>query len=255
MSINTNSNGYVMGFAVGICVLMSSMLALTATVLKPTQEAAAEADRQKNVMIAAGVVTGEEVLSVAEVQKRFAERVQEVVVDTRSGQVVDGKSASDIAALNKAAAKEAPTDKTAANRYRVVAKTKSADGKIESVILPISGKGLWSTIYGYLALDADLAHVRGVTFYKHGETPGLGGECENPVWCAQWKGKSILDAQQKLVGVGVLKGKVNPANPVEKAHKVDGLSGATITSNGITKFVLADLQVFDSYLTALRKGS
>jgi Na+-transporting NADH:ubiquinone oxidoreductase subunit C len=255
MSINTNSNGYVMAFAIGVCVVMSSLLALTATALKPAQEAAAEADRQKNVMIAAGVVGAEDVLSVAEVQKRFGERVQEVVVDTRTGQVVAGKSASDIAALNKAAVKEAPADKAAATRYRVVAKTKSADGKLESVILPISGKGLWSTIYGYLALDGDLAHVRGVTFYKHGETPGLGGECENPVWCAQWKGKSILDAQQKLVGVAVKKGQVDPAIPAEKAHKVDGLSGATITSNGITKFVLADLQVFDTYLASLRKGS
>jgi Na+-transporting NADH:ubiquinone oxidoreductase subunit C len=119
-------------------------------------------------------------------------------------------------------------------------------------VLPISGKGLWSTIYGYLALEGDLDHVRGVTFYKHGETPGLGGECENPAWCATWSGKSILDAQKKLVGVAVKKGKVDGSIPAEKAHKVDGLSGATITSNGITNFVLADLKAFDGYLTGLR---
>ncbi|MBZ0154446.1 MAG: NADH:ubiquinone reductase (Na(+)-transporting) subunit C, partial [Planctomycetes bacterium] len=127
-----------------------------------------------------------------------------------------------------------------------------ADGKPDTYILPISGKGLWSTIKGYMALEGDFNHVRGVTFYEHGETPGLGGECENPAWCAQWKGKTILDEQGHLVGVGVKKGKVDPAVAAEKAHKVDGLSGSTLTSNGITRFVKSDLDAFAKYLTSLR---
>ena len=143
-------------------------------------------------------------------------------------------------------------DKTAASRFRVVATTVGDGGKLESVVLPISGKGLWSTIYGYLALEGNLDTVRGVTFYKHGETPGLGGECENPMWCAQWKGKSIRDAG-KLVGIKVKKGKVDPSIAEEKAHKVDGLSGATITSDGISRFVLADLTAFEGYLKSLAK--
>ncbi len=242
--MNTSSNGYVMSFAVGVCVVISTMLAVTANNLKPIQDAAAEFDRQKNVMVAAGLVAPDDKRQRAELEKLYKDRVDEVVVDLEEGKVAAGKSPADVAAMKK------PEDRL---RYRVVAIGKSTEGKPDTYVLPISGKGLWSTIYGYLALEHDATHVRGVTFYKHGETPGLGGECENPVWCAQWKGKSILDEQHKLVGVGVKKGKVDPAVPMEKAHKVDGLSGATITSNGITKFVKADLTAFEKYLTGLRQ--
>lgn len=251
--MNTSSNGYVLGFAVTVCVVMSAALAVTANALKPIQEAAAEFDRQKNVMMAAGLATPDDTRPRAELEKLYQERVKEFVVNTKTGEVLADKTPKDAVDLNKAAAKADKADKAAGSRFRVVATTRDAAGKLESVVLPISGKGLWSTIYGYLALEGDLTHVRGVTFYKHGETPGLGGECENPVWCAQWKGKSILDEQKKLVGITVKKGKVDPTIPAEKAHKVDGLSGATITCNGINKFVIADLQTFDSYLASLRK--
>lgn len=254
--MNTSSNGYVMGFAVGVCVVISTMLALTANALKPAQEAAKELDRQKNMLIAAGFVAPDEVKSAAELRQLFEQRVKEAVVDTVDGRVVEGKSAKDLAELNKQAVAEAKASggdlKVAAARYRGFAVGAGADGKPDTYILPISGKGLWSTIKGYMALEGDFNHVRGVTFYEHGETPGLGGECENPAWCAQWKGKSILDPQGHVVGVGVKKGKVDPAVPAEKAHKVDGLSGSTLTSNGITRFVKSDLDAFAKYLSSLR---
>ncbi len=242
--MNTSSNGYVMGFAITVCVVISTALAVTANQLKPIQDAAAEFDRQKNVMMAAGLVAADDLRPRPELEKLYQDRVQEVVIDTETGAVAVGKSVADVAAM------KSPADKL---RYRVVAIGKSEAGKPDCYVLPISGKGLWSTIYGYLALEGDAVHVRGVTFYKHGETPGLGGECESPVWCAQWKGKSILDDQKKLFGIVVKKGKVDPSIAAEKAHKVDGLSGATITSNGITTFVKRDLTAFDKYLTGLRK--
>jgi Na+-transporting NADH:ubiquinone oxidoreductase subunit C len=250
--MNTSSNGYVMGFAIGVCVVMSAALAVTANSLKPTQEKAAELDRQKNVLMAAGLVSTEKMPTAAELEKLYQERVVEVVVNTKTGEVLQGKSPKDAVQLNKEAEAADKNDKSARSRFRVVATTRGEGGKLESVVLPISGKGLWSTIYGYLALEGDLEHVRGVTFYKHGETPGLGGECENPVWCAQWKGKSIRDEQKKLVGIEVKKGKVDEMIAAEKAHKVDGLSGATITSNGITNFVKSDLAAFEAYLASLK---
>ncbi len=250
--MNTSSNGYVMGFAIGVCVIISAALAVTANSLKPIQDEAAEFDRQKNVMVAAGLVETGDTRSADVLKKLYVDRVQEAVVNTKSGEVLTGKSAKDAAQMNKDAAAADPSDKGAANRFRVVATTKGADGKIEAVVLPISGKGLWSTIYGYLALEGDLEKVRGVTFYKHGETPGLGGECENPVWCAQWKGKSIRGEGKKLVGIEVKKGKVDPTIPYDKAHRVDGLSGSTITCNGINRFVLADLTAFEGYLATLK---
>ena len=115
--------------------------------------------------------------------------------------------------------------------------------------VPVSGKGLWSTIYGYIALKADKKEVRGITFYKHGETPGLGGEVENPEWTAKWAGKLIRDADDILVGIEVKKGEVDPGNTREKNHCVDGLAGATITCNGVTAFIKKDLTTFDKYLS------
>lgn len=242
--MNLNSNGYVLAFASGVCIVVSAVLAFLYNNLKPTQDAAAEFDRQKNVMIAAGLCDNADKRSRPELEKLYQERVQEFVVDTVEGVVLNDKSPKDIPNMNKAAEK---ADKKHAQRYRAVATTRQA-GKVEAYVLPIQGKGLWSTLFGYLALDADKNTVRGITFYKHGETPGLGGEVENPDWTAQWKGKTIRDEAGKLVAVTIKKGKVNPGLANETAHYVDGLSGATLTCNGVNAFVKKDLQAFATYL-------
>jgi Na+-transporting NADH:ubiquinone oxidoreductase subunit C len=245
--MNTNSNSYVMLFAVCVCVVMSTVLALLATTLGPTQRAAAEFDRQKNVMMAAGLIERGDPRSRDELEQLYQDRVREAVVDTRTGKPVDGKTVKDVDDLNKAAAAEDPT---VARPYRVAAKAVDDQGALAAIVLPVSGKGLWSTLYGYLALEADGNHVRGITFYKHGETPGLGGEVENQQWQAQWQGKQIL-GDGKLVSITVKKGKVDPGIAREKQHYVDGLAGATITSNGVTKFVEQDLKTFQTYLASV----
>lgn len=240
--MNTNSNSYVMTFAVILCVAVSSVLALLATVLKPTQQAAAEFDRQKNVMMAAGLIQRGDPRPRKELEKLYQDRVKQIIVDTRDGRVVEG----DLDTLNAAAAEKAPKK---ANVFRSIETALTADGKLDAIILPVSGKGLWSTLYGYLALDADKNHVKGIQFYKHGETPGLGGEIENPEWTAAWKGKQILNDNGELVSITVKKGAVDANIEREKKHFVDGLAGATITSNGVTKFVLRDLTAFSTYLS------
>lgn len=240
--MNINSNGYVLGFAVGICVAMSAMLAVTSAALKGTQLAAEEFDRQKNVMMAAGLVQPGDLRPRVELEKLYDDRVEEKVLEIATGEFVK-LTPKDYSQL-KAAEQD---------RYRVVAIAKDPQGKVEAYVLPIWGKGLWSIIYGYLALEPDGNKVKGVTFYKHGETPGLGGECENPEWTAKWVGKSILAADGKLVGVAVKKGTVDPSIANEKDHMVDGLSGATITSRGITNFLKTDLEGYRAYLTKIWK--
>lgn len=232
--MNTNSNTYVMGFAVAMCVIVSAVLATLASALKETQEAAAEFDRQKNVMMAAGLIQQGDTRTREELEELFSKRVKEVTVDTETGAEVQG-TAAEVAQKRK----DSPL------RYRVVGAAATDSGEV--TILPVSGKGLWSTIYGYIALEQDKATVRGITFYKHGETPGLGGEVENPQWTSQWVGKSIR--RDDGIGVIVKKGKVDPGVAREKAHYVDGLAGATITSNGVTKFVERDLRSFEAYLS------
>ena len=124
-------------------------------------------------------------------------------------------------------------------RIGVVYLVKGTDGAVEQIVLPVYGKGLWSTLYGFLALKADPAAnfpVTGITFYEHAETPGLGGEVDNPKWKAQWPGKTVYDENGAVVA-GLKKGGIDPEDPFDKAHLVDALAGATITSNGVTDLI------------------
>lgn len=109
------------------------------------------------------------------------------------------------------------------------------DDQIDLYVLPIYGKGLWSTLYGFLALESDTRTVRGITFYEHKETPGLGGEVDNPAWKRLWPGKQVFDDQGN-VDFRVIKGRV-ASDAARASHQVDGLSGATITSRGVSDSV------------------
>ena len=106
---------------------------------------------------------------------------------------------------------------------------------ISKVILPVHGPGLFSTLYGLLALEGDFSTVAGLTYYEHGDTPGLGGEVGNPDWQALWVGKAVFDDDGD-VRLEVVKGSVDAASP-NAIHQVDGLSGATLTSQGVTNMM------------------
>jgi Na+-transporting NADH:ubiquinone oxidoreductase subunit C len=115
--------------------------------------------------------------------------------------------------------------------YAVVYLVEDLDGQLEAIVLPVRGYGLWSTMWGFLALEADASTVRGLSFFEHGETPGLGGEIDNPRWQARWEGKQIYDDAGE-VAIQVIKGSVDPDEPGAQ-HRVDGLSGATLTARGV----------------------
>ena len=106
--------------------------------------------------------------------------------------------------------------------------------EIRMLILPIEGKGLWSTMYGFIALAPDTTTIKGLTFYEHGETPGLGGEVDNPSWKALWKGRQAYDGEWNPE-IEVIKGAAGP--PEEDPFRVDGLSGATLTCRGVSSTV------------------
>jgi len=109
-----------------------------------------------------------------------------------------------------------------------------SNGELDKIILPVRGAGLWSTLHGFLALENDLNTVAGLGFFEHGETPGLGGEVDNPNWKALWPGKKVYDEGDAKIQL--IKGSVD-ANTAEAEHKVDGLSGATLTSRGVTNLL------------------
>src|SRR5690606_18419359 len=136
--------------------------------------------------------------------------------------------------------------------FSVVYLVNDQDG-LQKVILPIKGYGLWSTLYGFLALEADMNTVVGLVFYEHAETPGLGGEVDNPKWRAQWIGKEVYANDE--VAICVVKGSVDPSSSHAK-NKVDGLSGATLTGRGVHNllhFLLGE-NGYNTFLANLTKG-
>ena len=130
----------------------------------------------------------------------------------------------------------APTNRAGITRLplKSLVYERVAGDEIELLILPIEGKGLWSTLYGFLALAPDTTTIEGMTFYEHGETPGLGGEIDNPRWKSLWKGRLAYDAEWQPA-ITVIKGAAGPAE--DDPYRIDGLSGATLTCRGVSDLV------------------
>ncbi|MFK7830398.1 MAG: Na(+)-translocating NADH-quinone reductase subunit C [Congregibacter sp.] len=250
-----DSFGKILGVALALCVVCSVIVSTAAVVLKPAQEANKTLDRKRNILQAAGMlVPGESV------EQQF-EVIEERFVDLSTGQFTDAVSegydqreASKDPGLSRAVPQEQDIAKlgrqaNVAQVYLVL----GDDGGYEKIILPVHGYGLWSTLYGFLALESDANTVAGLGFYDHGETPGLGGEVDNPRWKALWPGKQVY--QQGDVGLALIKGAVDPGAG-DADWKVDGLSGATLTSRGVTNLIsywLGD-NGFKPFLENLRNG-
>ena len=122
---------------------------------------------------------------------------------------------------------------------------------INGYVIPISGKGLWSTLYGYFAIEPDCETAKGITFYKHGETPGLGGEVEKKWFQDNFKGKKFIDGNNTLVGIQVVKGSVDKSSK-EAYRQVDGISGATITGDGVSDMIKERIQHYVPFFNSLK---
>jgi Na+-transporting NADH:ubiquinone oxidoreductase subunit C len=237
MSANRDSVGYTMAFAAGVCLVCAVVVASAAVVLRPKQDRNALVDRLSKVLEVAGLMDAGEALRADEVVARFEKFVKPRAIDLRTGQYDEAIDAATYD-QRKAAKDPATSYPAPANDARVFRLPERAivyhvvkDGALERIILPIQGYGLWSTLYGYLALEADGETVAGITFYEHGETPGLGGEVENPRWRARWQGRKAFD-EAGDVQLRVAKG--SAGSPEDDPYRVDGLSGATITSRGVS---------------------
>jgi Na+-transporting NADH:ubiquinone oxidoreductase subunit C len=252
-----HSNKYIIGFAVAVCMVCSIFVAGSAVGLKDRQDINKALDRQKKVLSVAGLLTADESPSAEEIQKRYTENIRPMVVNLETGEYDESIDAA--AYDQRKATKDVATRREApANKAKVAWLPTHGliylqlDGeKVLKVILPVEGKGLWSTLYGFLALEADGNTVAGLTFYEHAETPGLGGEIDNPSWIALWPGRKGFDASwtPKLT---VKKG---PAGTIEAdPHNVDGISGATLTGRGVGELVLFWLgdSGFGPYLAKFR---
>lgn len=231
--------------AIGLSLVCSIIVSSAAIVLKPVQQKNEELFRQQIILDVAGLME-----PGADVNALF-ETIEARIVDLESGEYVEGVDTTEMAAI--------PGDLDLAGigqraRYVPVYLVQK-DGALDQIILPVYGKGLWSTMYGYLSVAPDGNSTRGLQFYAHGETPGLGDQMDKEAWRAQWDSKKLYDDGDEPQ-VRVIKGLV-PDGIAGGEHMIDGMSGATLTGNGITGLIQywTGPHGFGPYLKKYREAS
>ncbi len=257
-----DSTRYTVVFATIVCVVCALLVAVAAVSLQPRQAANARLYMEKNVLVAAGLVEPGQDVSERELRKVFDANIKVRLVDLVTGELVpegkmDARGYDQRKARNDpAASRAAPANDAGISRlpnlgvvYFVM-----KDGKVDQVVIPIEGLGMWGTVYGFLALAPDGNTVRGLTYYDQKETPGLGGEIGNPKWLALWRGRQVFDDRWSPQ-IKVIKGAAGPAD--KDPLRVDGLSGATVTSNAVTRltrFWMTDYG-YGKFLKRFREGA
>lgn len=256
MSAKT-SNFSIFRFATLVCLVCSLVVSAAAVSLRGIQEKNALNEKRINILIAAGLAQSGEQLSAVEIDKRYAEIVP-VVVDFKTGEIdgaidvntYDMYAAAQDTQAGRALADDPASIKRIAHKGSAYLLVEGDD--IKRVILPVQGYGLWSTMYGFTALDFanNTSTITALTFYAHGETPGLGAEITNPVWLEKWKGASPYDAAGRP-HIKVPK-RANPAHD----NEIDSISGATLTSNGVQNlmnFWLGE-QGYEAFIKRIQEG-
>lgn len=226
--------------ALVLCLVCSVMVSAAALILRPLQLENAQVDRQRAVLAVAGL--WEPDMSTDEVRAVFAERVSARLVDLRTGQYSEDfdplsfeqtRAARD-PELSRALTEEEDIASIRRREHYAVVYRIEQNGELQRLVLPVRGYGLWSTLHGFLALEPDLDTVAGIGFYQHAETPGLGGEVDNPNWQAKWVGKKVYANGQPVLRI--IKGNVDADSP-DAEHQVDAIAGATLTGKGVTNLV------------------
>lgn len=223
-------------YSVLILAFVCSLLVSGAAVgFRPMQEKNKQLDQQKNILRAAGLYQKDVPIT------DLFQAIEVRVIELSSGKYVP-KNIVNATGFNQKASILNPETSKPLNKnedsaglrrlekYSLVYLVKK-NKKLDQVILPVRGKGLWSTMYGYVAVDADLTTIRGITFYEHGETPGLGGEIENKQWQIGWQLKKIYNASD-TVALNITKNN-SGSKTQNQLSQIDGISGATLTSNGV----------------------
>jgi Na+-transporting NADH:ubiquinone oxidoreductase subunit C len=253
LALGNDSLEKTIAIAVSLCLVCAVLVSFAAVALKPLQVNNKAADMKKNILDVSGLLQ-----EGADIDVAFAEKIEAKIVDLETGDYVENINANEYdqrkAAKDPAQNVAIPKQKDIAHirvkaKYAKVFLVKDG-GAIKSIILPMHGYGLWSTLYGFLSLDADGQTVQSINFYDQAETPGLGGEVVNPNWRSLWKGKKvyaesdqpslekglITEADIGEPALSLIKGVVDNTKPGSQ-YQVDGLAGATLTSTGVTNLV------------------
>lgn len=231
------SNRYIFIYSSILTILVATVLAAAANLLKPRQQQNIEIEKIQNILSPAGI---ESTYSTA--KELFAKYVTKQIVVNSNGEEIQGVRAFDVDLYIE---NKKPLEKRNLSIFVIT----HDDGEINYVV-PVRGKGLWGPIWGYIAFKDDLNTIKGVRFDHKGETPGLGAEINTEHFQSQFPGEQILDATGKFISITVYKGKTQP----EDKHAVDGISGGTITSKGLEAMLRDGLSGYEDYFKKLRNS-
>ena len=236
------SNRYIIIFASILTIVCGGLLALASEGLKEKQQFNIALEQKKNIL--STVRTLEEGQSI---DSLYSQQVKEFVID-HEGNVKKGIQPKDVIL---AVEYKKPAEQRLLPVYEF--KNESDSTKVDYVVLPVYGYGLWNDIWGYVALESDMNTIRGVKFDHKGETPGLGARIESDAEVqARYKGKSIYE-DSKLVSVTMMKGEGNDYS--DHPHRVDGMSGATLTAKGVNNMLKDYLSSYENYLKKKKANS
>lgn len=225
--MDVNKNSYTFIFATIMVVIVAALLSFAATTLKPAQDKNVEQEKKQNILSSIEIEATRE-----EADELYPTYVTEALV------VSDNKIKDGVDAFAVDMAKEVRKPVLERNSPLYIA---SKEGKTYYII-PLRGVGLWGPIWGYISLEGDLSTIYGAVFDHKGETPGLGAEIKTEAFTTQFKGKKILNEEGNLVGIDVRKGDANDYN------EVDGISGGTITSDGVELMIADNLEAYIPFL-------
>ena len=223
--------------AISLCLICSALIPFSAVELRDLQEANKTLDKQSKILSAAGLLKEGSLIS------ELFESIEPRIVNLETGEY---DSAINLDDYEESAFSRDPNTSIELSSSQDIALLKRRENfqtvylhyesqALNAIILPVRGYGLWGTMKGYLALEPDFKTIIGLEFFDHKETPGLGGEIDNPKWKAIWKGKEVFSESGDIL-ISVIKGSVDKSSEQAK-YQVDGLSGATITSNGVTNLL------------------
>lgn len=230
----------ILTVAVAVSLVCSIVVSVTAVSLQPIQKINKAKDMHINILQLTGMYQAGQ--SDERTEKQFA-LIETRMIDLPSGRVLDLPAADfELSKLMQDPHLSRPLSRhediaqiKRMPNYMKIYILKKEDGSVDRIVFPIYGYGLWSTLYGFLSLQADGSSIDGLQFYDHKETPGLGGEVDNPKWRALWHNKRLYDDQGQL-RIAVVRGHAD-RQAKSFVHQVDGLSGATLTSHGVSNLV------------------
>ncbi|PKM35174.1 MAG: Na(+)-translocating NADH-quinone reductase subunit C [Gammaproteobacteria bacterium HGW-Gammaproteobacteria-10] len=244
-----------LAIALAVCFVCAILVSIAAVALRPMQANNKALDMKKNILDVAGLLQ-----EGVDINAAFDQQIEAKLVDLETGDYVED---IDVATYDQRKATKDPELSIAIPPEEDIASIKAKakiakvylvkkGEEIQSIILPVSGYGLWSTLYGFLALEADGQTVQSINFYDQAETPGLGGEVVNPNWRALWQGKKVYNEAGEPV-LKLVKGTVDTSKPGSE-YQVDGLAGATLTSVGVSNLVKywMSKEGFATYLDKVR---